>query len=175
MSLADNNKDKAESHSQHCHCDSPSSDNTEMPTIRRMSEQDLPAIIAMEQVSFPNPWSLSSFQSELSDNEIAHYHCLEYQDEVIGYMGYWAIFDEAHVTNVAISPQYRSRGWGEYLMRRVMMHCVKTGIERMTLEVRVSNKVALSMYEKLGFAAIGVRSRYYSDNQEDAIIMWATL
>jgi ribosomal-protein-alanine N-acetyltransferase len=145
------------------------------PFIRKMSEQDLPAVMSIEQASFPNPWSLSSFQSELRENDFAHYHSLILQGEVIGYMGYWVIYDEAHITNLAISPRHRGRGWGEYLLRAVMYYCTRAGIARMTLEARVSNDIALRMYQKLGFATVGVRPGYYSDNQEDALIMWATL
>ncbi|MCL1917176.1 MAG: ribosomal protein S18-alanine N-acetyltransferase [Peptococcaceae bacterium] len=145
------------------------------PAIRKMSEQDLLEVMSIEQESFPNPWSLSSFQSELRENELAHYYSLVFQGKVIGYMGYWVIYDEAHITNLAIGLEYRSKGWGEYLLRTIMYHCVRTGIARMTLEVRVSNEIALRLYHKLGFATMGVRPRYYSDNQEDALIMWVTL
>ncbi len=82
---------------------------------------------------------------------------------------------EAHVTNIAIWPGCRGQGWGEYLMRSVMLKMVNSGVFRMTLEVRVSNTPAQNLYSKLGFKSAGLRKKYYSDNQEDAIIMWASL
>ncbi|MCL1790743.1 MAG: ribosomal protein S18-alanine N-acetyltransferase [Peptococcaceae bacterium] len=131
--------------------------------------------MSIERASFSNPWSLTCFRSELQDNDVAHYFCLVYNNEVVGYMGYWVVFDEAHITNVAVSPWCRGQGMGAYLMSGVMLYCIKTGIKRMTLEVRASNEIAQRMYGKLGFAAVGVRPRYYSDNREDAVVMWATL
>lgn len=174
MSFVNNNRGRTPQNRLYL-CDASPSARRETPFVRGMTVHDLPAIMSIEQASFHNPWSMTSFQSELQDNEFAHYHCLVCRGEVIGYMGYWAIFDEAHVTNVAIGPQHRGRGWGQYLLGNVMLHCLQTGITRMTLEVRVSNEAAQHMYAKMGFAAVGVRPGYYTDNREDAVIMWATL
>ena len=143
--------------------------------VRPMLEEDLAQVLEIERLSFPTPWSPYAFVSELRDNEYARYFCLELAGRVIGYMGLWFILDEGHITNVAIAPDYRGRGWGEYLMRSVMKLMLKEGMERMTLEVRLSNKAAQKLYERLGFAKAGVRKGYYSDNQEDALIMWLEL
>ena len=113
--------------------------------------------------------------AELKDNEYARYLCLELNEQVIGYMGLWFILDEGHITNIAITPNYRGQRWGEFLMRSVMEKMAEQGMERMTLEVRVSNSSAQSLYKRLGFTIAGVRKGYYADNQEDAIIMWAEL
>jgi ribosomal-protein-alanine N-acetyltransferase len=120
-------------------------------------------------------WTAQSFSSELKDNYLARYFCLELDGKVIGYMGLWIVMGEAHVTNIAIWPGCRGQGWGEYLMRSVMLKMVNSGVFRMTLEVRVSNTPAQNLYSKLGFKSAGLRKKYYSDNQEDAIIMWASL
>ena len=143
--------------------------------IRPMLPSDLEVIMEIERVSFSTPWSLESFKAELKDNEYARYLCLELDDQVIGYMGLWFILDEGHITNIAIAPNYRGQHWGEFLMRSVMEKMAGQGMERMTLEVRVSNSPALSLYKKLGFAIAGLRKGYYADTGEDAIIMWAEL
>lgn len=140
-----------------------------------MKESDLKRIMEIEHASFSAPWSLHAFISELSENEYARYFCLELDGQVIGYMGLWFILEEGHITNVAIAPDYRGQRKGEILMRSVMQMMRQEGMERMTLEVRASNTVARKLYERLGFGAAGVRKGYYSDNREDAVIMWLDL
>lgn len=143
--------------------------------IRPMLSSDLEAVMDIERVSFSTPWSLESFKAELKDNEYARYLCLELDGQVIGYMGLWFILDEGHITNIAIAPNFRGQHWGEFLLRSVMEEMAKLGMERMTLEVRVSNGRAQSLYKRLGFAIAGFRKGYYSDTGEDAAIMWAEL
>ena len=143
--------------------------------VRPMHIDDLEVIMEIEHASFSTPWSLVAFKAELKDNEYARYFCLELNGQVIGYMGVWFILDEGHITNIAISPNYRGQHWGEFLMRSVMGLMVDEGMERMTLEVRVSNCPAQSLYKRLGFATAGVRKGYYADTGEDAMIMWAEL
>jgi len=140
--------------------------------VRPMREDDLDLIMFIEKASFPTPWARQAFISELTQNDYARYFCLELEGKVIGYMGLWYILEEGHITNIAIHPFYRGQGWGEYLMREVIGRMRDQGMERMTLEVRVSNQPARTLYERMGFSAAGVRKGYYSDNQEDALIMW---
>jgi [ribosomal protein S18]-alanine N-acetyltransferase len=87
----------------------------------------------------------------------------------------WVIIDEAHITNIAIDPEMRGRKLGERLLRQMMRIAWVKGAERITLEVRVSNRIAQNLYKKLGFAPHGIRKGYYSDNHEDALIMWSDL
>ncbi|MDQ7093167.1 ribosomal protein S18-alanine N-acetyltransferase [Desulfosporosinus sp. PR] len=143
--------------------------------VRPMRIDDLEAIMEIEHASFSTPWSVQSFVAELKDNEYAQYRCLELDGRIIGYMGLWFILDEGHITNVAISPDYRGQHWGEFLMRSVMLEMVEQGMERMTLEVRVSNSPAQDLYKRMGFTVAGVRKGYYADSGEDALIMWAEL
>lgn len=143
--------------------------------VRPMQIHDLERIMEIEHASFPSPWSPSAFMSELTENEYARYFCLELHEQVVGYMGLWFILEEGHITNVAIAPDYRGKRLGEILMQTVMERMVKEGMERMTLEVRASNLRAQSLYKRLGFVKAGVRKGYYSDNQEDALIMWLDL
>jgi ribosomal-protein-alanine acetyltransferase len=143
--------------------------------VRPLHIDDLEVILEIERVSFATPWSLAAFKAELRDNEYARYSCLELEGQVIGYMGLWFILDEGHITNIAITPNHQGQHWGEFLMRSVMEKMVEQGMERMTLEVRVSNSPAQSLYKRLGFAIAGVRKGYYADTGEDAMIMWAEL
>src|SRR5690606_7189119 len=115
------------------------------------------------------------FHNELTNNQFARYIVLELADEIIGYGGMWTIMDEAHITNIAVRAQYRGRGFGEQIMRELMVAAACLGMRRMTLEVRVSNHIAQHLYEKMGFYPSGIRKGYYSDNNEDAMIMWADL
>jgi [ribosomal protein S18]-alanine N-acetyltransferase len=140
-----------------------------------MEFSHLDEILNIEEKSFATPWSRYAFTCELMDNDFARYFVLIHDELVIGYMGLWVILDEAHITNVAIHPDYRNRRLGEVLIREVVWRCQGIGVLRMTLEVRVSNLSAQSLYTRLGFVSAGVRKGYYTDNQEDAIIMWKEL
>lgn len=141
-------------------------------SFRFMEERDLDAIMYLEERCFTLPWSRDAFYNELNQNQFASYIVLEEEGQIVGYCGAWLVIDEAHITNIAILPEFRGRGFGEALLRKMMEQCREKDIERMTLEVRVSNKVAQSLYKKLGFQEGAIRKNYYSDNQEDAIVMW---
>jgi ribosomal-protein-alanine N-acetyltransferase len=143
--------------------------------LRRMTVHDLDQVMQIERRSFSAPWSRHAFLTELVDNQFARYIVAEHRGRIVGYAGIWLILDEGHVTNVAVDPDYRGRRLGERLMRALMTLCAAQGISRMTLEVRVTNYVAQHLYRKLGFQDAGIRRGYYTDNQEDALIMWATL
>lgn len=140
-----------------------------------MTLADLPDVMVIEHESFTLPWSEEAFRNELTNNHFARYQIMEYRGEPIGYAGMWTILDEAHVTNIAVRTAYRGHHLGEKLLRRMMDWAIELGMVRMTLEVRVSNVVARSLYQKMGFTPAGVRKGYYSDNHEDAIIMWCEL
>ena len=144
----------------------------EQYAVVAMQLHHLDEVLQIEEQSFPTPWSRYAFTCELLDNDFARYYCLLHGDVVVGYMGLWVILDEGHITNVAIHPDYRNHGLGEFLMRQVMLHCQSSGVQRMTLEVRVSNLAAQSLYKRLGFTGVGVRKGYYTDTREDAMIMW---
>lgn len=143
--------------------------------FRSMRLSDIGAVCRIEQESFTTPWSEAAFQNELTNNHYAHYLVMESGSELIGYGGMWLILDEAHVTNIAVRPAYRGRKLGEQLLRELQSTASFLGARKMTLEVRVSNHIAQRLYEKLGFYGAGLRRGYYSDNREDALIMWADL
>jgi ribosomal-protein-alanine N-acetyltransferase len=140
-------------------------------TLRAMEERDLDAIVELEKLSFPTPWSRQSFESELFRNSHARYAVAEYQRCVIGYGGMWLVCDETHVTNIAVHPTFRGRGVGRLLLRTMMLTATMLGATRMLLEVRPSNRVAQKLYFAHGFRPVGVRPKYYSNDGEDALIL----
>lgn len=143
--------------------------------FRSMALADIDSIVEIEREAFTAPWTTEAFHNELTQNLFAKYMVMAQGDEVLGYGGMWLIVDEAHVTNIAVREAYRGRGLGERLLREMMKTASWLGAARMTLEVRVSNERAQRLYRKLGFGPAGLRPGYYSDNNEDALIMWADL
>ncbi|MEK5640603.1 ribosomal-protein-alanine N-acetyltransferase [Paenibacillus rhizosphaerae] len=144
-------------------------------TFRPMTLEDIPAVMVIEHDAFTLPWTEEAFRNELTHNHFARYMMMEWDGEPVGYAGMWTVIDEAHVTNIAVLSPYRGRKWGERLLLELMKTASQLGMKRMTLEVRVSNRVAQNLYMKMGFEPAGLRKGYYSDNQEDAMIMWAEL
>ena len=142
---------------------------------RLMNLDDIPTIVDIERESFSAPWSAEAFRTELTQNLFAKYMIMELDGVIVGYGGMWLIIDEAHITNIAVRTPYRGLGYGELLLKELMKTAYWLGARRMTLEVRVSNAVAQSLYRKMGFYPSGVRPAYYSDNLEDALIMWVEL
>lgn len=138
-------------------------------TIRRLVYGDLAGVLSIERRSFPAPWSLAMFVLELSKPSGV---CLaaETEDGIVGYLVCSRYADVFHLMNVAVDPDRRRLGIAERMVERMLLEAGRE--ERFTLEVRVSNHGAIAMYEKLGFRRAGRRRRYYSDNGEDAMIMW---
>jgi len=143
--------------------------------FRNMREEDIDQILEVEHASFTTPWSREAFYNELHNNRFAVYIVLEENNKILGYCGAWIVIDEAHVTNVAILPEFRGRKLGEAILQKMMSVAREMGAKSMTLEVRVTNHVAQSLYRKLGFQNGGIRKNYYSDNQEDGLVMWVNL
>ncbi|ETT50363.1 ribosomal protein S18-alanine N-acetyltransferase [Paenibacillus sp. FSL K6-1122] len=143
--------------------------------FRFMTLADIPDVMEIEHEAFTLPWTEEAFQNELTHNHFAKYMVMELDGKAIGYAGMWTIMDEAHITNIAVRGAYRGRKLGEKLLDELMSTAAYLGMERMTLEVRVSNSIAQRLYQKKGFESAGLRKGYYSDNGEDAMIMWANL
>ena len=143
--------------------------------FRFMREEDIDQVLEVEHASFTTPWSREAFFNEIHNNKFAVYIVLEENDKIIGYCGTWIVIDEAHVTNIAILPEFRGKKLGGALLAKLMTTAREMGAKSMTLEVRVTNHVAQSLYRKFGFQNGGIRKKYYSDNQEDALIMWVNL
>ncbi|MGI6091924.1 MAG: ribosomal protein S18-alanine N-acetyltransferase [Negativicutes bacterium] len=139
--------------------------------IRPMEAKDIDAVLEVERQSFDTPWSREAFENEV-DNDLAYYLILVNENRVIGYGGMWIIVDEAHITNIALLPAYREKGLGKRLLSAMISLAKDKGARSMTLEVRVSNTPAKKLYDSFGFEECGLRQGYYTDNNEDALIMW---
>ena len=140
-------------------------------TIRPMERADINRVHEIECTCFRSPWSKLALAGELR-NDVAHYLVMEADGVICGYGGMWVLFEEAHVTNVAILPDYRGQGRGRRLMLAMMRHAIKRGAEKMTLEVRENNTIAQRLYAGLDFEQNGFRPGYYSDTGEGALILW---
>ncbi len=140
--------------------------------LRPMALQDIDQIEAIEKASFSQPWSRESLLHELEEGHGAHYIVALQGDEVLGYAGFWQVFDEAHITNIAVKEGFRRQGIAERMMEAMDGLCRKLGILYQTLEVRVSNTAALQLYKKVGFVSAGIRPGYYEKPKEDADILW---
>ncbi|HUO58450.1 MAG TPA: ribosomal protein S18-alanine N-acetyltransferase [bacterium] len=138
--------------------------------FRPMLEVDLEQVVEIEKASMPSPWSKELFEEELR-REAAHYFVVEENERVAGYMGYWEAPEEAHIINLAIGPAFRRRGLGRKMVEACLSFATKRGARLATLEVRESNETARRLYEKCGFRFVAIRKKYYSDNQEDAVVM----
>lgn len=143
--------------------------------FRQMEITDIDQIHEIETRSFSIPWSKEAFFNELTKNQFAFYTVIEVGDEIAGYCGAWLIVDEVHITNIALLPEFRGMKLGEALLCKVMDLVRARGAKTMTLEVRVSNSRARSLYRKLGFLEGAIRKQYYTDNMEDALVMWVNL
>ncbi len=140
--------------------------------IAGMTLEDVKGVQEVERASFPIPWPANAFRHELTANRNARYIVARDGDRIVGYAGLWLMVDEAHITTFAVHPDARRRRIGERLLQRLFEIAHDMGAEWLTLEVRASNIAAQRLYEKYGFKRAGVRRRYYSDNSEDALIMW---
>jgi ribosomal-protein-alanine N-acetyltransferase len=182
-----------------------------------MRTEHIPAVSAIEKLSFPQPWPQNAYRREITENRMAHYIVVRRLDEpspeappsavpssappspdllgrltrllrpseaprsaqleqelrsIVGYAGIWVMTDEAHITTIASHPEVRGMGVGEFLLVALIHRGIEIGARWMTLEVRASNSVAQNLYRKYTFKEMGVRRRYYSDNGEDALVMW---
>jgi [ribosomal protein S18]-alanine N-acetyltransferase len=181
--------------------------------VEPMRVEHIPAVSAIERLSFPQPWPQNAYRREIQENRMAHYIVVrrlgdqpelrqelpptsandligrisrflkapeaprspELEDElrsIVGYAGIWVMTDEAHVTTIASHPDVRGMGVGELLLVALVHRAIEVGARWMTLEVRASNSIAQTLYRKYTFKEMGVRRRYYSDNGEDALVMW---
>jgi len=187
--------------------------------VEPMRLEHIPAVSAIEKLSFPQPWPQNAYRREISENRMAHYivarrigtrdqpqppaaespqsgqpasgdligrlsrllrppeppRSPQLEEElrsIVGYAGIWVMTDEAHITTIASHPDARGQGVGEFLLVALVHRATAVGARWMTLEVRASNAVAQKLYRKYTFKEMGVRRRYYSDNGEDALVMW---
>jgi [ribosomal protein S18]-alanine N-acetyltransferase len=141
-----------------------------------MLQRDLPEVLAIEQATFPIPWTHESFLHEIERNPFACNRVIRSsQGAVVGYSSTWMVDGEVRINNIAIGEPFRGRGFGEALLRSILDLGRALGCVTATLEVRPSNSPAISLYTKLGFREVGLRKGYYTDTREDAIVMKAFL
>jgi ribosomal-protein-alanine N-acetyltransferase len=163
----------------------------EQPTfmVEPMTLADLDQVMEIEQVAFPTPWSVRAYRYELTRSDHSVFLVVREASEssgrrwkllrqlqllkpgkVLGYAGCWLLVDECHVSTIAVHPEWRGRGLGALLLVSLMQRGIELGALRATLEVRISNLAAQSLYHRCGFAIVSLRRQYYADN-EDAYIM----
>jgi ribosomal-protein-alanine N-acetyltransferase len=148
--------------------------------IEPMGEADVATVQQIERQIFSTPWPKNAYFRELSSRTSAHYIVLRRgaaeagdQDELVGYAGMWKMYDEAHVTTIGVRHDLQHHGYGRILFAGLVQAAYDMGAKWVTLEVRTSNENAMRMYESFGFKVIGRRRGYYTDNGEDAIVMWS--
>ncbi len=141
-------------------------------TLRPMQLDDLPRVMCIEDQVFPTPWPQHAYEHELTQSLVSHCVVLEgARRRLLGYGCIWVVVDEVHLSTLAVAPGWRGRGCGELLLHALIDQGLRLGGRMATLEVRVSNLAARELYVKYGFVEVGRRPRYYSDNDEDALIM----
>ncbi|MBV8281193.1 MAG: ribosomal protein S18-alanine N-acetyltransferase [Candidatus Eremiobacteraeota bacterium] len=134
---------------------------------------DISDVLRVEALCFSTTWPRNAFHNELNDNKLAHYFVGRCEDEIIAYGGLWVILEDAHITTVAVDPAHQRRHHGERILVHLLDEAIERGASWITLEVRESNSVAQKLYKKYGFAVVNTRRGYYSDNDENALVMWA--
>jgi len=145
-------------------------------SIFPLDYSDLEEVVKIESVSFPEPWSLAMFYHELI-LPFSHFYVMredsqeEKKSRMMAYGGFWMVKQEAHITNLAVHPDYRNRGFGNEFLRFLLEKAKNLGAKVATLEVRTSNKVGLRLYEKWGFQKTKIKRGYYAYTGEDAIVM----
>jgi ribosomal-protein-alanine N-acetyltransferase len=141
--------------------------------IAPMSVDDIGDVLRVEAQCFSTTWPRNAFLNELTENRLAHYFVGRAEEATIAYGGLWVILEDAHITTVAVDPAYQGKGYGERMLVWLLDEAINRGASWITLEVRESNQTAQNLYKKYGFTVVNTRRGYYSDNDENALVMWA--
>lgn len=141
--------------------------------IEAMRAEDIPTVLDIESVSFTTSWPANAFANEIGENKLAHYYVGRVDGKIVAYGGIWVILEDSHITTIAVRPEHRGRGLGEQMLVHLLDEAMGRGASWITLEVRESNEVAQRLYRKYGFTNVSIRRAYYSDNNENAVVMWA--
>lgn len=141
-------------------------------TILPAGIEHIDGIVTIENMSFKTPWTRDAFAYEFTRNKCARYIVILSDGMVAAYGGMWLMIDEAHITNIAVHPEFRGAGIGNLLVENMVKLAKDEGASAMTLEVRRNNIPAINLYKKYGFIEAAIRKGYYQDTKEDAIIMW---
>ncbi|MCB8920775.1 MAG: ribosomal protein S18-alanine N-acetyltransferase [Ardenticatenaceae bacterium] len=143
--------------------------------LRALQLADLDAVYAIDRLAFPTPSKKGLYEYELTRNPMAHYQALLLENVLLGYVGYWLIADEAHISTIATHPDWRGKKLGELLLLNMLYMAGEHPATQATLEVRRSNTIAQALYRKYAFIVEGERPRYYRDTGDDALIMTVIL
>jgi ribosomal-protein-alanine N-acetyltransferase len=138
-----------------------------------MVAADIAAVLAIETLSFSSSWPQNAFVNEIRDNKLAHYFVGRLDGTIVAYGGIWVILEDSHVTTIAVHPDFRGRKLGEEMLVHLLDEAIAARASWITLEVRESNEAAQKLYRKYGFTTVSTRRGYYSDNNENALVMWA--
>ncbi len=138
-----------------------------------MQPDDVASVLEIEDAAFQSSWPDNAFRHELEENRLAHYFVVRHDDIIVGFGGIWVIMEDSHITTIAVHPNWQRRRFGEALLLTLLEQAIERNAAWMTLEVRVSNQSAQRLYQKYGFTTVATRRGYYTDNQEDALVMWA--
>jgi ribosomal-protein-alanine N-acetyltransferase len=141
--------------------------------VAPMLLDDIPAVLAIEALSFQSAWPPNAFVNELRDNKLAHYFVGRLAGKIVAYGGIWVIVEDSHVTTIAVHPDNRGQRLGEEILVHLLDEAIAREASWITLEVRETNDVAQRLYRKYGFTVVSTRRGYYSDNNESALVMWA--
>ena len=144
-------------------------------TFARASLAHLPAIMEIERASFAEPWPESAFRGELANVDARYFVALSPVGAVVGYGGYWRVAGEAHIMNIAVSPQARRLGVGRRLLGLLLRDAAGSGVGVAFLEVREDNAPAIALYQEFGFSRCGYRANYYAKENKGAVMMRADL
>ncbi|MFN2529050.1 MAG: ribosomal protein S18-alanine N-acetyltransferase [Candidatus Baltobacteraceae bacterium] len=141
--------------------------------IEGMNDSHLTEVVRIETLSFPSTWPQNAFHNEIHENKLAHYFVGRVGNRVVAYGGIWVILEDSHITTIAVHPDLRGKKYGEIMLLHLLDQTIDRGASWITLEVRESNVAAQSLYRKYGFTVVSTRRGYYSDNNENALVMWA--
>jgi ribosomal-protein-alanine N-acetyltransferase len=141
------------------------------PNIRKMTLEDIPVVVQLDQISFSLPWPERSFRFELTNNPSSRCWVAEADGHIVGMVVGWLLVDEMHIATIATHPDYRRQGIASKLLTHILLRSIEEDAQSSFLEVRESNVSAQEMYRKFGYETVGRRKRYYRDNDEDAILM----
>jgi ribosomal-protein-alanine N-acetyltransferase len=143
-------------------------------TVERLTSlEELDGVLAVEHVSFTNPWTREMYVADLKNEGVSFvYLARDEARRIIGFCSFWRVFEELHINNVAVLPEHRRSGVARRMLTAVLADGARAGARRALLEVRRSNVAARQLYEELGFSVAGVRRDYYSHPVEDALVLW---
>ena len=139
--------------------------------IRAMDVGDVKKVVELEEQLFTSAWGVSDFLYEILENQFSYNYVYEKENQIVAYVGIWIMYEQSQITTIGVDKRYQRQGIGKALMQAMIDFAISQNCEVMSLEVRVSNHKAISLYESLGFERQAIRKDYYQDNQEDAYLM----